>query len=600
MLSRYRRPLFISFVFYVLLIYFLTPFILNDKKPDGSIFCGKVLSYPAETKRDSFFYFKSDNQKFIVRTKKGSELDIYDSVCFKATYREPKNFNPVGSFDWKNYLKYKNIFYELDISDIILVKPATFPFSYASNVRARIKNLFKEHFKGDDLSVVSGIFLGEKQELSKDLRKAIIDSGAMHLLVASGSNISYIVGMIIFFLLAIKINSKRAKFIAVIISSVYAILVGLDPPITRAYIMLVIGFLAYSLKRNTDMFQILVLCGFLIIIFNPFLIYDKGFEMSFLSVYGIITGCSNYFKHINISNFFNLKRFKKYHKLIDFLNSVLFTIAVTFFAQISILPLLITMFYKISMVSVISNLVLIPLSFIIMVAVSIWFIINPFEFINKLVYLVISILVKLFIKLSYFFASFKYSVIYFSFPNEMILLFTAITILLILHLPVINIKSVYTKFFVMFIFTGAVLSAGWNNKIDEKDIIFTKWNRNSYITFRDNSVYLIDPFVESDKIINAIFYTGHSNIDYIMITGVWGFNKETVEELEDVFDIGQIYRPLWICENKSKNTCVFPGENYGIFSVRFSNRYGYFNRYSRIEYCFKDKCYPQIIKQKKH
>jgi hypothetical protein len=313
--------------------------------------------------------------------------------------------------------------------------------------------------------------------------------------------------------------------------------------------------------------------------------------MSFFSVYGIITGCSCYIRYINLWNFLDHKKFKKFQKPVNFLNYIIFTVAVTFFAQLAILPVLITTFYKISIVSIFSNLLLIPLSFLIMVFVSVWFLITPFAMISSFLCLLISVSVKAFIKISYFFASFKYSVVYFSFPNDMTLIFSVMLILIILHIPLIDFKNIYSKVIISIVIAGFVISSGWSENKDERDIILKRYKLDGFITFRDNSVYVIDPVIDSDKIINSIFYTKHNNIDFILITGKSKFNSKTVDELQEVFDIKNIYKPLWICNTSKNDVCVFPYENYENFSVRFKDDYGYFNRYSHVSYCFNDKCY---------
>ncbi|MEF3280686.1 MAG: ComEC/Rec2 family competence protein [Elusimicrobiota bacterium] len=594
-LEYYLRPVVIFFGLYLVLIFLFSSFLLKKDSylPDADVlkskkrFCGYVISYPLKSNKNYYFYFESDNHNLVVRSDIDFKFNLYEEICFEGEVKEPENYNPEGNFNWIDYLKRKNIYYEVKLKKILSRKDSPIIFYFSGKLRQEIKKNFKKRFSGDALAVINGIFLGEKSELSKTLRRAITNCGAMHILVASGFHVSYMFGIIFFAIRIIGFNFKNARFIAGVFVLLYVFLVGLNPPIVRSYIMLLFVLVSFALKKNTDVLHPIIVSAFVMLLINPLLIYDSSFLMSFVSIYGIVVGYLNYEKYINFSFFENIISFRYSKKLISFLNIIFSTMAVTFFAQIALLPVTLPMFYKIYPISLISNLILIPLAMIIITILMIWL---PFSFWDQgdLVALILDKVVLGFINVSYFFSSLKFSSVYFYFPNSIFMIFFVIFILLILHLPILDFKKATLKAFIFFILIGLIVSYNWVEK-KENDICFENYGTKGCIVFKNGKVYLINPVIDADKIANSVFYSKHKNIDYILISSKKGLRKNIIKELKEIFNIKDIYLPLWLCKEGEK--CVFGDEKYDDFYVKFRKTFGYFNVYSEVNYCFDDECY---------
>lgn len=571
----YKRPFFVILVFYIIFIIVFSNLLIenNDKDITNNrlVLCGNAISYPSKSGYTYYFYIKSNDKKYLAISKKEIDIVLYQKICF------------YGRIDKVNadqgYFKKNGVYYRFYIEEIRKVyKPNVF-LELSSNIRNRIKKYISSHFTADETTVISGIFLGEKQDISKKFKKAVIDAGVMHVLVASGSNVSYVV-LMIFFILNVFLRSDIAKFLAMILTSFYVFIIGFEPPITRAYLMLLIGWLSLNIERNVDLFQIMIISAFFMLVVNPLLIYDVSFLMSFFSLYGIICGWINYSRYIE---------FKRRTYFTDFLRWILSIFLITFFAQISLSPILVLIFHKLSIVSLLSNIIIIPLSSFMIWLISVGFAFSNLGLLNNIFLFLIKLSSQVFIKTVYFFSSFKFSSLYISFPNNIFLIFFIVFIFIVLHLPIIDLKKATNRSILFFIIVFLFVSSLWR-KVEYKNIELTnKNNLSSFLFFHNQELYIIDPVISFDRIINAVYNTNYNNIDYILITARSKMNMSIINEIEKFFNIKNKFAPLWLC--RPGFICVYPGEEYNDFKVRFKNRYGYFNSHCLVEYCFEDKCY---------
>jgi competence protein ComEC len=579
-----KRPLVILFFLYVFLIILFKPFLI--KKPslinyDNSFLCGNIISYPQKRGDKFSFIIKNDNSSYIINSS-SADFSLYDYVCVLGKTKEI-------DFFYSDYFNRKNIFYEVDSNEIKIVKESNFIFKLSAKIRKKVKDALFRSFDYETYSVIAGIFLGEKEELNWNLKKAIINTGVMHLLVASGSNISYIVLLIANFFWFLRRGSILLQIISIIFAFIYSVMIGLDPPITRAFIMLLLVFIRDILERNTDIIQILFLSAFVMLIINPILIFDISFLMSFLSVYGIVIGWENFgrFIYIKKDSFTKNKSifFQKIALVFVYIsNSIISLVVITFFAQLSLIPVLLKFFYKISIVSFVSNIILIPLSFVIMISTIIFILLKSFFNISFLLSNFLSFCGKLFIKICYFFSSFKYSSVYIFYPNEVSFVFSVIIIFLFLNFSLLKEIYLMRSFFAISLLIFFI-SINWVKKIDGV-FSFSSKNVNGYLILRNGKSYLINPVIFPDKIYSFLFSHNYSKIDFIFVGSFKGYRKKIVDEISSRFN-SKVYLPIWFGNGDG----IFGGDKIEIFDIRFDDKFGYFNRYSQLIFCDESVCY---------
>lgn len=592
----YKRPLFILNILIVFFILIYTPYLLTPKNVVKDRLCGRVVSYPFKlSQKRQYLFVKSDKVKYLVFIGTSTYYALYDKVCIYGDVKRIESKKYFGSFDWQSYMNLKNIFYQIEPQKIDVIERIKF-FELSLKIREFfIKNL--SYFDRDTSSILKGLVLGIKEDLPKDIDEAINICGVKHLMVASGSNISYFVGFVYLLFSFFNIRKKLTSIIALFFGFIYVTIIGFDPPITRAYSMLLIGFLIHFLRRNVDSFQILCVVFFLIILINPLSIHDPSFVMSFLCVYGIVVGYMSWEKIISNKLypkyvFWKGRFFLKFQIFLNkSFNSIKNIFFLTFFSQVMLFPYLITHFYKVSVVSFISNIFFIPLSSFIITLSMIYTVVRSifgslfFEYPCKL-----SVLI--FVKLLYFFSSFKFSSLYISSFSNLHTFSLLLCSILIIHLPIINLKDIYMQLFIFFF--AIILLISFLKKDVIKDDIFLKVSEAKGVSLilRNGYSYVIDPFLKPEKIINAIFASRRCRVDYILITSRSNYNKNTVKKLNHVFNVKNIYMPIWLCDRDFSNVrCVFGNEEGDGFYVRFRNELGYFDYNSSLKYCFGVECF---------
>ncbi|MEX0998148.1 MAG: ComEC/Rec2 family competence protein [Flavobacteriaceae bacterium] len=219
-----------------------------------------------------------------------------DDLVFVTTQLQelPIPKNPY-QFDYAAYLNQLGIYHQMRIhkQDIFLQrKGKTTLRGLASEIRNHINTqLVREGFKGNPLALINALLLGQRQELSQEVYSDFAAAGAVHILAVSGLHVGIImlILQILFKPLERLRKGKTIKICCVVICLwIFAVIAGLSPSVLRAVTMF--SFLAYAMESNreTSTFNTLLASAFLLLTFNPNLIFHIGFQMSYLAVFAII------------------------------------------------------------------------------------------------------------------------------------------------------------------------------------------------------------------------------------------------------------------------------------------------------------------------
>ena len=231
---------------------------------------------------------------------------------------------------------------------------------------------------GDSGALLCGMLLGGSAGLSDEVREAFSANGLAHLLSVSGTHFALLAG---FLLLVLRLLSiKTRKFMVFVLLCAYAFLCGLKPPIVRALCMS--GVLLFG-GSGAARGNLLCITGMALLCFRPAWLLDVGFQLSFGAVAGLI---------------WLYPKLKGYccHYLPTILGEA---IAVTMAAQLAVFPFLVTYFHQLPLISLISNILLVPVlelaTILTMIGVACDFILPYGEvFINLAAWLVEQVLVQ--------------------------------------------------------------------------------------------------------------------------------------------------------------------------------------------------------------
>jgi len=211
-------------------------------------------------------------------------------------------------------------------------------------IRRYIERYLDDSFHDSEKDLLKSIIFGNRGYMSKEMVSHFSRSGTAHIIAVSGLHIGLIV---IFFervMKLFKIRKKQIKILTALTLLIYAYAVNFPVSIVRAIIMYYLYIAAYLLERKYDAINSLLFLATILLIINPFIIFSVSFQLSFSATLGILI------LFPLIYSFFKVYIFKS-------LNSLL---SVTLAAQLATLPILVYHFNYLSTISIIANLLIIP------------------------------------------------------------------------------------------------------------------------------------------------------------------------------------------------------------------------------------------------
>ncbi len=227
---------------------------------------------------------------------KNLNLNYGDLIILKSKYQTTEPSYNFSEFNYKRYLSFQNIYHQTFINQkqiAVIGKGKGNPL-IAFALKFRDQQVVKiNHYLKDNgaRAVASTLILGYRETLDKDLLTTYSNTGTMHVLSVSGMHVA-IVAVLLNFLLGFMNRKKRLKIIkAVIIISLvwfYALITGLAPSITRAAIMISFVLIAKAKARPVNIFNVLGISAFIILLYNPFSLVNVGFQLSYIAVGGLI------------------------------------------------------------------------------------------------------------------------------------------------------------------------------------------------------------------------------------------------------------------------------------------------------------------------
>ena len=283
-------------------------------------------------------------------------LTIGDIISFEPRLENvppPKNPN---EFDFRKYLSYHLIHQQAFLRSnnwrLVQKSPQQSIIKVAHNIRKYfIETLRNKGLDEKELAVASALILGYKDNIDAQLKSAYSSAGAMHVLAVSGLHVGIIFlifSKLLLFLEKWKWGRITKGVLLILILWSYALITGLSPSVMRAATMFSFVVTAKTLVRNSSFFNTLAASAFALLIYNPLLIMEVGFQLSYLAVIGIVI----------IQPWVNNWVYTKW-----WLPRKIWEItAVSIAAQIATFPLGLLYFHQFPNYFLLSNLIVIPLA----------------------------------------------------------------------------------------------------------------------------------------------------------------------------------------------------------------------------------------------
>ncbi|WP_286967890.1 ComEC/Rec2 family competence protein, partial [Flavobacterium sp. UBA4854] len=302
--------------------------------------------------------------KVIVNVQKDSSknhLIIGNSIKIQTVLQQNKPSKNPNQFDYSRYLANKQIYAQVYCQKKeILVNKAIQKdiWYYCAKLHSRIiSNLEKSNFNQAEMNVALALILGQQQEISQDIIQDYQYSGATHVLSVSGLHVGFIMLFITFVLKPIP-NTKKGSFfkLACILISLagFAVISGLSPSVLRSVVMFSFLAIGNHLRRNGNIYHTLLVSILLILLFEPYFLFDVGFQLSYIALFFIL-----WLQPI-LKDIYNPK-----NKLTVYIWEAL---TVSFAAQIGTLPLCLYYFHQFPGLFFVTNIIILPVLSFIMIA----------------------------------------------------------------------------------------------------------------------------------------------------------------------------------------------------------------------------------------
>lgn len=275
--------------------------------------------------KDDLVRFTADIRQSVVngqaiKTSGSILITIKDELAKNLFYGEalliPTKYAPVdppfnpGEFNYKKYLANKNVHYQAFLYPgqykIITAGQANPVIAYALRTRQNLVDKLKQNMQDTTaIAVASTLILGYKADLSNEVLQAYSKTGTIHILSVSGGHVA-IIYLLLGWALSFLNKYKRGKvFKAILIIAliwVYALLTGFSPAVCRAAVMISLVISGKTYSRYINSLNLLAASAFALLLYDPFLLTDVGFQLSYLAVGGLVVFQPMVYKWFSFKN----------------------------------------------------------------------------------------------------------------------------------------------------------------------------------------------------------------------------------------------------------------------------------------------------------
>jgi competence protein ComEC len=307
-----------------------------------------------EVSGDILLYFRKDSTK--PNLQYGAQIVIAQNLMPIINAGNP------GGFNYARYCSFQNISYQAFLNDDGFITLPTTSTNWFDGVliaaRTKVLSILRDKIKDpDQLSVAEALLIGYRDDLDRDLVQSYSNTGVVHIIAISGLHLGMIYGLLILLFKPFTKHkwSKIVKPLVILfVLWGFSFIAGAAPSILRSAVMFTFIVIGESIGRRSTMYNSLAASAFLLIVINPFSLWDVGFQLSYTAVLSIVV----FQQYIN-------RWFYSENKLLKGLWSLN---AVTLSAQILTLPIVLYHFHQFPTMFLFTNIFAVPFSGLVLYA----------------------------------------------------------------------------------------------------------------------------------------------------------------------------------------------------------------------------------------
>lgn len=479
--SKHLIKIITIIIFIITLLYtnyypFKSKYTKDDKE-----FIGIVTKY--EVKEDKITIEIKAKEKLLItykyQDKEFNNLSYGDKIKVKGTLITPSKNTNQNTFNYQKYLYYKKIYYLVEATSINKI-------ANNNNYLYTIKNTLYQKINKLKSSNYIKTLLFCDNTLSKEIKESYRINGISHLFSVSGMHINFFVSIIYLYLNKITYN-KRIKYLITNIFIITYLILFPSSSLLRSAVMSILYSINYLLKLKIKKIDILLLTLGVSLLINPFIIYDLGYIYSYTITFFLVLSSST---------------LKKKNKI----NKIIYISLLSFLVSI---PITIYNSYEINIISILLNIILVPIISIIILPITILTYIFPI--LDSILYLFTNTLetISLFIS--------KINITKIIFPKPSLLIIVLYYIIFLLSYQ--NKKYFYLNIILLIIiYISPYLNSNFEVvmfEVGEADCHLIKYpyNKNTILIDTGKNEYKI-----KNEVIPYLKSIGIKKIDYLIIT----------------------------------------------------------------------------------
>ena len=326
---------------------------------------------------------KVDNQQvvgkslvYFEKTDEALNLAYGDELLIRASFQEiHANGNP-KEFDYARYLRIHDVGSQAYVPAenwVYIGNSGSVFMNRIFGIRDWLDDLLTHSGMSDNnLMVAKALILGKKESLDRETLRTYSSAGAMHVLAVSGLHVGIVMLLLNFLFSPIKrLRSGRYLFLVLVVTGIwfYALITGLSSSVMRAAVMFSFVTIGLEIERETSVYQSIMVSAFLMILIEPLVIFQVGFQLSYLAVLGIV------YVQPKIYNLWYIRS--------KFLDKIWQISSVSIAAQFATFPLGLFYFHQFPNFFMLSNLIVIPLAFAILMTGFFYFFLHWIPYLSE-------------------------------------------------------------------------------------------------------------------------------------------------------------------------------------------------------------------------
>lgn len=304
-----------------------------------------------EAKGNLILYFKKDSSL--------NQLHYGSQIVFNKPLQQIKNSGNPGTFDYKRYSLFQGITHQLNLSlneyEILPTQNKNRFQQFIFDCRHWVVTTLQKFIDGEkEQGLAEALLIGYKDDLDKNLVQSYTNTGVVHIIAISGMHLALIYGLLL--LLTKPLRKKHLRWIRIVLILsalwLFTLLAGAQASVVRSAVMFTCIALGEALSKRPSIYNTLALSAFILLAYNPFWLWDVGFQLSYAAVVSIVTFYRPVYNWFYIPN-----------KALDFLWK---TIAISIAAQILTTPISLYHFHQFPVLFLLTNLFAVPVSSLIL------------------------------------------------------------------------------------------------------------------------------------------------------------------------------------------------------------------------------------------